>query len=143
MTLTPVLGRVRRLKRVVGSEPPQDLFKCLVFDRRSSARTPEEHDIAVGVLEFEAAQTVISILQSLGKLDITRRKFRRQCIRIRDVNECVPAGDTFLDVSLVVRLWSYAYVFEQDLRAAPANDAGEDVVSSRPRKVTSNPSRSR
>jgi hypothetical protein len=102
------------------------------FDRRSSPRTTEKQDIAVGVLELETTQTVSSVFQWLGKLDIARSKFGRQCVRIRDVNECVPAGDTFFDVSLVVRQWSYANVFEQDLRTAPANDAEEDVVRSRP-----------
>src|SRR5215470_9699145 len=95
-------------------------------------RMTEKQDIAVGVLKLETTQTVISVFQWLGKLDIARSKFGRQRVRIRDVNECVPAGDTCFDVSLVVRQWSHANVFEQDLRTAPANDAEEDVVRSRP-----------
>src|SRR6185503_16086780 len=92
----------------------------------------EEQDIAVGVLQLKTTQTVISVFQWLGKLDIARSKFGRQCVRIRDVNECIPAGDTLFDVSLVVRQWSYANVFKQDLRTASANDAEKDVVRSRP-----------
>src|SRR6185312_12452925 len=92
----------------------------------------EEQDIAVGVLELETAQSVMSVFQRLEKLDIARSKFGRQCIRIRDVNECVPAGDTFFDVSLVVRHWIYTNSFEHDHRTASPNDAEEDVVRSRP-----------
>src|ERR1041384_750968 len=98
----------------------------------SSPRTTEKQDVAVSVFELETTQTVISVFQGLGKLDIARSKFGRQCVRIRDANECVPAGETFVDVSFVVRQWSYANVFEQDLRTAPANDAEEDVVRIRP-----------
>src|SRR6185503_16285767 len=76
----------------------------------------------------------MGISQWLEKLDIARSKFGRQCVRIGNVDECVPAGDTFFDVSRVVRHWSYAYVFHQDLRTAPADDAEEDVVRFRPLK---------
>src|SRR5262249_34518349 len=99
---------------------PHPGFMQRHFNRRSSPRTTEKQNIAVGVLELETAQTVISVFQWLGKLDIARSKFGRQCVRIRDVNERVPAGDTFFDISLVVRQGSYANVFEQDLRSAPA-----------------------
>src|SRR5947207_2945056 len=102
------------------------------FDCRTSPRTTEKQEIAIGVLELETTQTVISVFQWFEKLDIARSKFGRQGVRIRDDNECVPAGDTFFDVSRVVRHWSYANVFEQDLRTASANDAEEDVVRSRP-----------
>ena len=61
----------------------------------SSPRATEKQDIAVGVLELETTQTVISVFQWLGKLDIARSKFGRQCVRLWDVNECVPARDTF------------------------------------------------
>jgi hypothetical protein len=59
-------------------------------------------------------------------------KFGRQCVRIEDDNECVPAGGTFLDVSRAIRCGGYANIFQQDLRTAPANDAEEDVVRFRP-----------
>jgi len=42
------------------------------------------------------------------------------------------SGRYFFYVSLVVRQWSYANVFEQDLRTASADDAEKDVVSSGP-----------
>jgi hypothetical protein len=74
--------------------------------------TTEKQNIAVGVLELETTQPVIRVFQWLGKHDIARSKFGRQCVRIRDVNECVPAGDTFFDVSLVVRNWS---AFEEEM----------------------------
>src|SRR5262249_4497655 len=74
---------------------------------------------------------VTRVFQWLGKIDISRSKFGRQRVRIRNVNECVPAGDTLFDVSLVVRDWSHANSFEQDLRTAPANDAEKDVARGR------------
>jgi len=75
---------------------------------------------------------LVEIIRGAATSDIARSKFGRQCVRIRNDHECVPAGDTFLDVSRVVRHWSYANVFHQDLRTAPANDAEEDVVRLRP-----------
>src|SRR5688572_31395386 len=74
----------------------------------------------------------MSVFQWREKLDIARSKFGGQSVRIRDDNECVPAGDTFLDVSRVIRHRGYADVFHQDLRPAPAHDAEEDVVRLRP-----------
>src|SRR5262245_11208622 len=88
--------------------------------------------MAVGVLDLETAQTVIRVRQWHEELDIARSEFGRQLVRIRDGNERIPASDTLLDVSRVVRLWSHANVLEQDLRPAPANDAEEDVVRLRP-----------
>src|SRR5256885_8078743 len=99
---------------------------------RSSSRTTEEQDIAVAVLELETSQTVISILQWFGKLDIARGKFGRQCIRIRDVKVSVPAGDAFFDVSLVVRQRIYTNVLKHDHRTTSPNNAEENVVRSRP-----------
>ena len=100
--------------------------------RNRSPRATKKQDIAIGILDFETTQTVISVFQRLGKLDIARGKFGRQCVRIGDGNERVPASDTLFDVSRVVWHWSYANVFEQDLRSASANDAEEDVVRLRP-----------
>src|SRR5687768_11802832 len=93
----------------------------------SSPRTTEEQEIAVGVLDLETTQTVVSIFQWLEKLDIARSKFSGQCVRIRDNDEGVPAGETFVDVSRVVRHGSHTNCFQQDLRTAPAHDAEEDV----------------
>ena len=74
----------------------------------------------------------MSVLQRYEELDIARSKLGGQCVRIRNGNECVPASDTLFDISRVVGLWSDANRFEQDLRAASANDAEEDVVRRRP-----------
>ena len=81
----------------------------------------------------------MSVFQWFEKLDIARCKFRRQCIGIRDDNECVPAGNTFLDVSLVVRQWSYANGFEQDLRTAGELSAA--LVEYMPSQPARSPSR--
>src|ERR1041384_839458 len=101
----------------------------------SSPRTTEKQDVAVSVFELETTQTVISVFQGLGKLDIARSKFGRQCVRIRDANECVPAGETFVDVSFVVRQWSYANVFEQAPRPPPANNAKKSCGRKPPLKI--------
>src|SRR5687768_14210532 len=89
-------------------------------------RTTKKQEVAVGVLDLETTQTVMSVFQWREKLDIARSKFGRECVRIRDDNECVPAGDPFLNVSRVVWHWSNANSFHQDLRPAPANDAEEN-----------------
>jgi hypothetical protein len=98
----------------------------------NSPGATKEQDIAIGVLEREATQTVLSIFEWLAKLDITRSKLGRQRVRLGDGNESVPASDALLNISRVVRHWRYANGFEQDLSATPANDAEEDVVRSRP-----------
>ena len=136
-------GRLNAEAVRISSVKPCASSHSRTFGIIASPRTTEKQDIAVDVLELETTQTVIGVFQWLGQLDIARSKFGRQCVRIRDVNECVPPGDTLFDISLIVRQWSHANVFEQDLRTAPANDAEEDVVRSRPWKVISNPSRSR
>src|SRR5436190_1195060 len=46
----------------------------------------------------------------------------------------VPAGDALPDVSRVVRKRIDAYVLEHNHRAAPLDDAEEDVIRSRPLK---------
>src|SRR5689334_3932212 len=96
------------------------------FDRRSSSRTTEEQDIAVGVLELETPQAVIIVFQWFGKLDIARSKFGRQCIGIWNVKVRVPTGGR---LSLVVRQWIYANVLEHDHRTASANNGEEGVLS--------------
>jgi DNA phosphorothioation-dependent restriction protein DptG len=55
----------------------------------------------------------MSILEWFREFD-TSLQTQRQRVRIRDLNKCVPAGETFFDVSRVVRQWSYTNVFEQD-----------------------------
>src|SRR5437667_2841346 len=92
---------------------------------RSSPRTTEEQDIAVDVLELETTQTVMRVLEWLGKLDIARSKFGRERIRIRDIQVSVPAG---CRVSLAVRQWSDLNGLEHEHRTASANDAEEDIV---------------
>src|SRR6185295_10930640 len=97
-----------------------------------SQSATEEQDIAIGVLERETTQTVVSVFERFAKLDMTRGKLGRQHVRIGNVNECIPARDALLDISRVVRHWRYANGFQQDLGAASANDSEEDVVRLRP-----------
>src|SRR5436305_183629 len=126
----PASQRMTPAASAGGTRRARNLIIVTPFQRArsggSSPRTTEEQDIAVGVLELETAQTVVSVLQRLGKLDIARSKFSRQGIRIRDVKVCVPAGPR---LSPVVRQWIYANILEHDTRTASANDAEEDVVS--------------
>src|SRR2546427_13001327 len=63
---------VRCSRGLGGRELPRTWMDILDL---ASSRTTEEQDIAIGVLELEATQTVISVFQRLGKLDITRSKF--------------------------------------------------------------------
>ena len=98
------------------------------------AGTTEKQDVSVGVLELESTQTIIVVLEWLGKLDIARREFCCQRVRIGDVEVRVPAGPAFLDVSLVVRQWIDANVLEHDHRGTPLDDAEEDVVRVGPLK---------
>ena len=95
---------------------------------RTSTRTAEKQEIAVGVFDFETTQTVVSVFQRCEKLYVARRKFGRQCVRIRNAQERIPARDALFDISCVVRHGSNADGFHQDLRPAPANDAEENVV---------------
>ena len=45
-----------------------------------------------------------------------------------------PSGQYLLDVSREIRRWNYPNVFEQDLRAAPTNDAEKGVLRIGPLK---------
>src|SRR5436305_6399735 len=65
-------------------------------------------------------------LQWLGKLDIARSKFGRQCIRVRNTKVSVPAGRR---LSLVIRQWIYTNALKHDHRTPSAHDAEEGVVS--------------
>src|SRR5690349_5520112 len=49
-----------------------------------SPRTTKKQEIAVGVLDFETTQTVVSVLQWLEELDVALSKFCRECVRIRN-----------------------------------------------------------
>src|SRR5258707_3265319 len=66
------------------------------------------------------------VFEWFRKLDMARRKFGRQRIRIRNVKVSVP---TCRGLSIVVREWIYTDVLEHDHRAAPAHDAKERIVS--------------
>src|SRR5205823_1056207 len=80
------------------------------------------------------AQTIISILEWFGQLDIARRKLCRQGVRIGNMQVGVPAGDAFLDVSGVVRHRSDADILEDEHRSAALDNAEEDVVRFGPLK---------
>jgi hypothetical protein len=99
-----------------------------------SPRASKEQDVAVSILQRETAETIVSVFQWLDKVDMTRSKLGRQSIRVRNIKKGVPASDSLLDVSRGVWLWLNANSFEQNLSAAAANDAEEDVVGSRPLK---------
>ena len=99
--------------------------------RKPSARTAEEQDIPVGVPKRETAEPVVCIRQWLDKLEIPRGKLGCQGVRIRDGNECVPAGDALLRIPGAVGHRRYANGFQQELGTAPANDAEENVVGLR------------
>jgi len=103
-------------------------------DPGSRTRTAEKQNVAVSVLEFESTQAVIGIFKWLGKLDIARRELCRRRVRVGDIEVGVPAGDAFLDVSRVVRHWSYADVLEHDHRSAAPDNPKEDVVGFGPLK---------
>ena len=94
----------------------------------------EEQHIAVSVLDFKSARTIIAVLEWLKKLDIARREFCRQCIGIWDMKVGVPAGNTFFDISRVIRHWIDTDVLQDDRRATPPDNAEEDVVVTGPLK---------
>src|SRR5207245_5458466 len=66
-----------------------------VGEERSAYRTTEKEDVAVGVLELETAQPVISVFKWVGEFDIARNKFGRQCVTIWNINVCLPAAIPF------------------------------------------------
>jgi len=92
---------------------------------RSSTRTAEKQDVAISVLEFESTQTIIGIFEWLGELDIARREFSCQRVRIGDIEVRVPARPGF---SFGVRKRIDTDVLEHDHRGAPLDNAEEDVV---------------
>jgi hypothetical protein len=89
--------------------------------------------VAVSVLECESAQTIIVVLEWLKKLDMARREFGCQRVRIGDVKVSVPAGPAFPDVSLVVRQW---------IRMNTATGVEAEVKPRRIRNFTIRPERS-
>src|SRR6267142_6964040 len=97
---------------------------------------PEEQHIAVSVLEFKSPQTIIGIvvLEWSKKLNIARREFCRQCIRIWDMKVSIPAGNTFFDISRVIRHWIDTDVLQDDHRGTPPDNAEEDIVVTGPLK---------
>src|SRR6185295_10608504 len=94
----------------------------------SSPGTTEKQNITVGVLHFETTQSIIGVFKWLKERHITRRKFSRECVGVRHVYICVPAGDTLFDIPRIVRYGRHAYVFEQDLRTTSADDAKKNVA---------------
>src|SRR5258705_7139992 len=94
----------------------------------SRTRAPEKKNVPVGVHEFESTQTIIVVLEWLGKLDVARQEFCCQRVRIGDVEVSVPARPAFLNVSLVVRQGFYTHILDHDHRATPLHNAEKDVV---------------
>src|SRR6185295_11966817 len=88
--------------------------------------------VAVGILDLETTETVVSVFQRFGKRDIPRTKFGREGVGIGNVNVGIPARDTLLHVSRVIRSWRHADRLQQDLSTALANDPEKDVVRRRP-----------
>ena len=97
---------------------------------------PEEQQIAISILDFKSTQTIIGVilLEWLKKLDIARREFRRQCIRIWNMKEGVPAGNTLLDISRVVRYGLDTNVLQNDRCPIPLDNTEEDIVITGPFK---------
>src|SRR5439155_18251983 len=89
-------------------------------------RTAEKQNVAVSVLEFESPQAIAGIFEWFGKLDIARREFRCQRVRIGDIEVRVPTRSGF---SFRIRKRIGADVLEHDHRGAPLDNAEEDVVS--------------
>src|SRR5688500_3923727 len=56
------------------------------------------------------------------------RKFCRQCIRVRDMEVSVPAGNALFDIARVVRHGIYTNGFHHDHRRTPLNNTEEDIV---------------
>src|SRR5687767_807160 len=64
----------------VGAEGPRECGAFLIrsLRQRSRTRATKKQNVSVSVLELESTQTVIVVLEWLGKLDIARREFCRQ-----------------------------------------------------------------
>jgi hypothetical protein len=103
----------------------------LDLESRSLSGPAEEENVAIRVLEFEATQAVVGVFQGFGERDLTRSEFGRQGVRIWDLKKCIPSGDPLLHLPCVIWHWSYTNSLEEDLRAAPPDDAEEDIVGSR------------
>ena len=67
-------------------------------------------------------------LSGFKKLDITRREFCRQCIRIWNMKIGVPAGNALFDISCVVRHGIHTNGLQNDHRRTSLDNAEEDVV---------------
>lgn len=75
---------------------------------------------------LETAQTVMSILEWLREVDISRCELSRQRVRIRNQEISVPAS---CRLPPVVWEWIYTDTLEQDHGATPAHDAKEEIVA--------------
>ena len=97
---------------------------------------PEEQQIAISVLDFKSPQTVmvVAIHERQKELDVPRREFGRQGIRIWNRKKSVPAGNALFDVFGVVRRWFDTNGLHDDRRAASFDNAEEDVVRLGPLK---------
>ena len=58
----------------------------------NSRAAAEEQDVAVEILELEATQAIVGVLERHGERDMARRDLYRQRVRIRDVQIGVPSG---------------------------------------------------
>ena len=94
--------------------------------------TPEVQQVAVSVLDFKPEQTIIVYPERCKKLDIARREFCGQCIRIRNMNVCVPTGNAFFDIPSVVRHGLYTDFFYNDHRSPSLDNAEENVLVTGP-----------
>lgn len=95
----------------------------------SLTRPPEEQQAAIGIFDFKSPQIVTVVHEWLKQIDIARREFRRHCLRIRDKEIGVPAGNALLDISRVVRHWIDTDVLHHDHCRALLDDAEENVVA--------------
>jgi nucleoid DNA-binding protein len=95
------------------------------FPPRLNRRTAEKQNVAVCVLELESTQSIIGVLDGFGKLDVARREFRCQRVRIGDIEVRVPSRP---GVSFRVRKRSDTDILEHDHRGTPLDNAKEDVA---------------
>ena len=82
------------------------------------------------LLEVVAYHNEFKNLQRLKEFDAARREFRRQRVRVRDVEIRVPPGDALLDVARVVRYRLYTYFLQNNHCAASLNNPEVDIIIS-------------
>ena len=90
----------------------------------------EEQHVSIGVLDLKSPQTIIAVVvfEWCKKLDITGRKFCRQCNRIWNMKIGVPAGNAFFDISRVIRYGIDTNVLQDNHRSTSLDNSEEDVV---------------